>query len=126
MRELKFRAWDKDSQKMCVVGQIQWLGEDIDHVLRDRSRGWTNDYISNYELMQYTGLKDKNGKEIYEGDIGETYSSGFMRWGRSPKGVVIYENGKFTIRECEWGMNGTPWGAVTIIGNIYENPELII
>jgi len=68
MREIKFRVWDKDNQKM-------WDRIDLNFCMKYGQIYIDNDYIKelgiskNVELMQYTGLKDKNGKEIYEGDI---------------------------------------------------------
>lgn len=115
MREIKFRAWDKENKKL-----ISWrdicsyynLLSMLDPVARDYDR---------YEVMQYTGLHDKNGKEIYEGDI--------LQWQEANKDHsgywVVYDhtdfklwNGKYhkTIIDPTW---------YEVIGNIYENPELL-
>lgn len=73
-------------------------------------------------LMQFTGLHDKNGKEIYEGDV--------ISW-RSYKGECYYDNGRFWIKgfSCTWQddpsdafSEGEP---LEVIGNVYENPELL-
>lgn len=76
----------------------------------------------NSPLMQYTGLKDKNGKEIYEGDIVQTHTKEFAK--------VVFQNGCFMWDNAplcydeEWEFAKTEKWA-EIIGNIYENPELL-
>ena len=127
MREIKFRAWDKETSNM-----IDFKSDDIDlFTLCIGDKGW---YISFYNheddemfydnpmkrfiLMQYTGLKDKNGKEIYEGDIVK-YS---IFW----TSVVKFEG----IDDPEMGDTigmgyNTKYEYGEIIGNIYENKELL-
>ena len=117
MREIKFRAWDKKDKEMFCFDIYDGCPY---HHEKDRR-----------VVMQYTGLKDKNGKEIYEGDIVR-----FISWINeyNPEEIVIvrpvkFENGCFspvpTHEECEDGYYS--WGLkdFEIIGNIHENPELI-
>ncbi|MCK9369525.1 YopX family protein [Candidatus Dojkabacteria bacterium] len=130
-REIKFRAWDKVSSKMYFVYQMSFFWDG------DRGADWnrgaiklcedTEDFSKNnwkapgdIEIMQYTGLKDKNGKEIYEGDI--------LKCGNVEKFEVKWI---VTEHKCfvQYGYPDTHnfhcshW--CEVIGNIYENPELI-
>lgn len=108
MREIKFRVWDKRLKEIIgdLNGGCGYEDRCLMDVIGDES----------YELMQFTGLKDKNGKEIYEGDILEApffqtaaiewIGSGF--WCKQKNGTHVLPN----IENTE------------VIGNIYENPEL--
>ena len=125
MREIKFRAWDTAKKIMYSAGE---LGKD-ELCLNPDGRGFVNvssadqrfsQYMRHIVPLQYTGLKDKNGKEIYEGDI--------IQFPEIIPLTVGYEKGSFvwgnlapfiTIREKLEEMPGK------VIGNIYENPELI-
>ena len=74
-------------------------------------------------LMQYTGLKDKNGKEIYEGDIIKSIANGYRY-------VVVFRNGIFRMKSIGSYMDIATVGFTkhepfVIIGNIFENPELL-
>ncbi|MCY6485647.1 YopX family protein [Clostridium aestuarii] len=98
MREFKFRTWDKQKKKM-----IQF--EDM--------KSWTFNIFEDdkYVIMQYIGSKDINGKEIYEGDILETGNDA---------GVVEYGGGSFMYNCAKLIITGDE-----VLGNIYENPELL-
>ena len=123
-REIKFRMWHKKSKKMFDVESINF---------KDRSLNMWNSgmytlstfSLDDVILMQYTGLHDKNGKEIYEGDIVKALISG--RWF---VGKVIYEHSGFTIdvmnnKELEFGRRGIIEHWTEVIGNIHDNPELL-
>lgn len=108
-REIKFRAWDLNEHKM------RYNGEYCEDVYL-----WSIDCAS--ELMQYTGLKDKNGKEIYEGDIiritGIPYESQtVIEWEEDEGGF----NTAFLIAE----MCHKPHENYEVIGNIYEDEHLL-
>ena len=106
MRELKFRAWDKTDKEMVLNPDVNTNGQ----------KSFNNLIYSiqkRFVFMQYTGLKDKNGKEIYEGDILNS-GDGVNRE------VISLEFVFHLVGENVW------YGEESeIIGNIYENPELI-
>jgi uncharacterized phage protein (TIGR01671 family) len=121
MREIKFRAWDKQDNKMY---EKQAVDEDGYAVDINGDEAYSNEPFR--ILMQYTGLKDKNGVEIYEGDI-IVGQFGY-------KEVVKIEEFNFITREdscAGYGFNLDSCNLddikkyVEVIGNIYENPELL-
>jgi len=125
MREIKFRAWDKKENKMQQVAQILYGHEASNYPLSvDFFRSVKSRSIKDIELMQYTGLKDKNGVEIYEGDIVMIYdareSESFPMFSEK----VIFEKGKF-MTEGEFDLYDTDNYSYELIGNIFENKELL-
>jgi len=123
MREIKFRAWDKDNKLMCGINGIyqgvyepdklefdifnEKTGYQIYHVLQDED----------IKVMQFTGLLDKNDKEIYEGDIvTEDDEIGLVRYG---DGMFYAFNYGF-----EHAILSSPKD-LEVIGNKFENPELL-
>ncbi len=127
MREIKFRAWDKQYKQMVPVGRIDFINKEIDFIENfNEPKGWDH-----FEIMQYTGLKDKNGVEIYEGDVVSYYDSTTM-WLTSK---VIDVGGAFAIETLEnpillndftgqYIYDGHNIDELEIMGNIYSNPEL--
>lgn len=135
MREIKFRAWDKDEEWMVCNVQDAYDGlpyskENAEHIVD--SYDWVSGFSSfldsdDFIPMQYTGLIDKNGVEIYEGDIlsGEFYFRG-VGWYDTGEGnfsindPVIFEAGKFICRGFDLcDINDE----MKVIGNIYDSPE---
>lgn len=127
MREYKFRAWDNVREKMVsVIGIIQWGSMEIE--VENESRDtYEIDDEEDFVLMQYTGLKDKNGKEIYDGDIVNVDSYELCN-----PFVIVFEDGCFWFgaklikgydREDPVGLYSQ--GEIEVIGNIYENSDLI-
>jgi len=135
-REIKFRAWDANFQTMitpyCELIDGYFWGEDCTN---------TGYSVKHEHVMQYTGLKDKNGKEIYEGDI--------VKWDDGSNGKywrvaeVFYDTNTYMYSfRILYGINcniekgyvfggnfacrgQNPSEEIEVIGNIYENPELL-
>lgn len=126
MREIKFRAVPKDpdcptsnryyevlvidfdnnhASSVCDCGGVHWITLKFD------------------SLVQFTGLHDKNGKEIYEGDIIQ------IAYDQTCIGQVVYEDGRFTATEfvnsSYLGQDDVESMGIEVIGNIHENPELL-
>lgn len=119
--KLKFRAWD--GERLRNVNTIGWVDDGVDFVTTPRYSGPAEDFI----LMQYTGLKDKNGVEIYDGDIVKYIHIDYI-----DQNTSVY---RYFIVECESAAEGmypfnneyfSVYGDdYEIIGNIYENPEMM-
>jgi uncharacterized phage protein (TIGR01671 family) len=109
-REIKFRAWD--GKEMRYDGLM----------VRIDGAGVASNKPEAYELMQSTGLKDKNGKEIYEGDILE--DNNYPEDGIS-RAIVQFddEDGGWTTNP--WKLGGRQFDDYEVVGNVYENAELL-
>lgn len=121
MREIKFMAWHKEKKILREVLEISFSGGYV--ILAGfGSFGEIEAPIRDVELMQYTGLKDKNGREIYKGDIIllPNGNLGEIFWGNFYAGFEISFNGAFP-EELDVRLAGSS----EIIGNIYENKELL-
>lgn len=127
MREHKYKAWDKKEKR--------WLGANLHMSVVDGLLWWQYGYEceilsaeerENIELVQYTGLKDKDGKEIYEGDIIKDYENwvGIVEWDKKD----CFFNINYPIQNetmmFDDAFDSNPERNAEIIGNIYKNPEL--
>jgi len=146
-REIKFRAYSSHNHKMYPVSNIEW---DIDGriwVTADDGKNGIELMDEEAHLMEYTGLHDKNGREIYEGDLFE-HKFGYSVLDDTPHsemgveyGVVVFADGRFGVRTPGWGvrslrdllsrkghlddMPDSDLFKMIIAGNIFENPELL-
>lgn len=116
MRKIKFRAWDPVLKEMIGIGNF-------DYVIRFSGKVTMGSIAANVELMQYTGLKDKNGAEVYEGDVLRLAYETIQMDGH----VMAKDDGEWIFYKDEMNFLGVHHNRerVTVIGNIYENPELL-
>ncbi len=122
-REIKFRGWSKKDNCFCGAFSIHYTGmiSDMIDAKIDKDSGlaisdahWNeNDLI----LMQYTGLQDKNGKDIYEGDIVRSK----ILSGEIKINEIVFEYGAYRIGLQQLNIQKD----IEIIGNIYENKNLL-
>lgn len=124
MREIRFRAWDKVNEKMIFGNELQlslnglnlWV---LDQIYKDE---FTLGNINDYKLMQYIGLKDdETGKDVYQGDIVNLYWSDAIGEPHFEK-VVMKNPFEYSSEEAMYFVHAD---MLEVIGNIYENQELL-
>lgn len=156
MREIKFRAWDRKAKWMFPIQNMEWdkitgellrfTGVDVKHPESDSegnmffggspSKKFGTSLVKRYELMQFTGLRDKNGKDIYEGDrVKVTFPERKTLFLDVPESVwdasVSFDYGVFywtvqngpigTLHDLTVFGVKNPVGEIEVIGNIYES-----
>jgi uncharacterized phage protein (TIGR01671 family) len=135
VREIKFRAINKRTGEIEYIDDMYWFEENGVHGMDGKG------HFDEYWMDEFTGLKDKNGVEIYEGDIVRANElSGFQDenyWGAIVQmplfddeihGTVVYdsEQGMYKLGgECSPLTNGCCYQDIEVIGNIHQNLELL-
>jgi len=154
MREIKFRAWDEQSREMHYDFEFVSSGDKGDdwiifksnrQKLSSKPHPFENPWFKQqFEIMQFTGLHDKNGKEIYEGDILNTTcekkhpGGGWIcgSFGHHPENAKVVEWNQEQARwdldfyrslakELQWKSTPGRGTDYEVLGNIFENPELL-
>jgi uncharacterized phage protein (TIGR01671 family) len=123
MRERKFRIWNLNKKQWEDPNKFATIlsnGETLECESTPISYFWREPLWA-YEIQQWTGLKDKNEKEIYEGDIisGEFYDTEYHH-AETIKHEVVFNNGAYNIASSNWHKP-----TLEIIGNIFENKKLL-
>lgn len=127
MREIKFRAFFDG--KIYPVTNLDYIQDGSGIVAHIHVKGINQEIPSGqFELMQYTGLKDKNGVEIYEGDILKTY--GECTWNETvtpAEGTVVWSNepddGTGFLIKTKWGLVDFDCLDIRVVGNIFEGVD---
>lgn len=124
MRQIKFRAWDNSMKTMVTIKPFSSKHQ----VMTWDGLVYENGKLQDFTMMQFTGLFDKNGKEIYEGDIvlRSNDAFGYVRFGFDGVKVSWKRAGDLKSKKTGFTQVGLRHGkTMEIIGNIYESPHLL-
>lgn len=138
MREIKFRAWDKNKNRMLSHSDLYAMDCSTDYPFLALIKGYYANSGARFldgidpVTMQYTGLEDKNGKEIYEGDIVFIKQTNVVDKyvPNNTRATIKFSKGAFVLDcDIEFPVNldlyYNTYEEFEVIGNIYENPELL-
>lgn len=130
MKGLKFRVWDKERECYLDETELAGITPDGKYILYIEEEEVSRLEIDeNYVVEFDTGLKDKNGKEIYEGDIlGDMWRDGYIAWCDKCKQLQYH----ILTHECMACLGDVQWyelvndnGKLEVVGNVHENPDLL-
>jgi uncharacterized phage protein (TIGR01671 family) len=128
VREVKFRSWNKKEKAMQLVAGLNWFERKIENVTTgDEGHGTSyHNPSEDYELMQFTGLRDEKGTEVYEGDIIKHPKSEDL----VDRGEVYYASDFAMFKLRSGDHEYELWDAINmsgmvVVGNVWENPELL-
>lgn len=121
-RSIKYRCWDKKFNRMALVYALEWKwhSTELISVMLYHPDGLGMRLPEEVDLEEFTGLHDKHGEEIYEGDVVRSNEGtiSFMKYCDETAGF------KLVVPHPERDV-GWPWDDAKVIGNIHENPELL-
>jgi uncharacterized phage protein (TIGR01671 family) len=127
MREIRFRAWDPIKKKMHYAEGDKFVIQFGGKIGRFNGIHYNTE---EWELMQFTGIKDRNGKNIYESDIirvDDNYDK--FGFAAAAKCEVIFDKGKFMMYDKEsggkWYFEDNETNYIEVIGTIHKTPELL-
>ena len=122
MKEIKFRAYDEESQKIYQITDINFS----DYSANGVCCGEWKEFSTN-NLLQYTGLKDRNGVEIYSGDIlkfkytSSDYKKAYIEWNEEKASYDFVDN----ETKLNYSYNFRQINNIEVIGNVYEHKHLV-